>query len=209
METFIAPYQLNLDVSTFAEIQSIHHQKRFLGDMQNYFNDQQSIQAILVNENPLIYEYWEIQNDGSSMISMSMTKIASGVVGDEFYMTKGHFHTLEEDGEEIYIVLQGQGYLLLQNRNSETQVLELIPNHLYYSPKGWAHRTVNRGEDELIFLTLWPNAVGHDYQSIERGGFPQLVVKGYPDPEIRQNPRYQSYQAIMESRDKNQLSAGM
>lgn len=196
MKSMFTPFQLKLDVSTFSELQLIQHVKRYLGDMPGYFHDQQAVATLLTKDNPLIYEYWEIPNDGSSLISISMTRIAAGVVGDEYFMTKGHFHTLEEDGEEIYFVLQGLGYVLLQNRDGERQTLNLSPENLYYVPKGWAHRAVNCGEEDLKFVSLWPNSVGHDYKSIELGGFPQLIVKGTHGPSVIQNGHYHSYQTL-------------
>jgi glucose-6-phosphate isomerase len=59
-----------------------------------------------------------------------------------------------------------------------------------YIPGGWAHRSVNVGDDQLVFFAAYIGDAGHDYETIERKGFPVLVVKGQNGPEIVANPGY-------------------
>jgi glucose-6-phosphate isomerase len=61
-----------------------------------------------------------------------------------------------------------------------------------YVPGGWAHRSVNVGGDPLVFFAAYAADAGYDYGTIERRGFPVLVVEGAGGPEVIENPRYGS-----------------
>jgi glucose-6-phosphate isomerase len=44
-------------------------------------------------------------------------------------------------------------------------------------PKEFAHRSVNVGDEALVFLAIYPSDSGHDYGSIERKGFNEKLKK--------------------------------
>jgi glucose-6-phosphate isomerase, archaeal len=48
------------------------------------------------------------------------------------------------------------------------------------------------GEEPLVFFAVYPADAGYDYGTIEREGFPVLVVSGEGGPEVIPNPRYGS-----------------
>jgi glucose-6-phosphate isomerase len=127
----------------------------------------------------VIYEIFESEPVGH--ISLAITDIKSGKVGDEYFMTKGHFHEDEEAGE-VYFGLRGKGLLLLQKRDGETGEIELEPGTIACIPPGWAHRSVNTGKEDFVFLAAYPRDAGHDYASIDRGGFRKRVmdIEGRP-----------------------------
>jgi oxalate decarboxylase/phosphoglucose isomerase-like protein (cupin superfamily) len=95
-------------------------------------------------------------------------------------MTKGHFHTT--DGDEVYVVMERQGLLLLQTKEGEAGMIEMIPGHMCYVPARWADRTVNAGNHDLIFLSIWPPHIEHDYETVAQSGFPLLAVEGTDGP---------------------------
>jgi len=103
-------------------------------------------------------------------------------------MTKGHFHTT--DGDEVYLTISGQGLMLLQTREGEAQVIEMTPASLCYVPTRWAHRTINTGHENLVFLCVWPPKIDTDYEIVARNGFPQGVVEGADGPMVIRNPSF-------------------
>lgn len=69
-------------------------------------------------------------------------------------MTKGHFHT-DLMTAEIYYTLSGTGYMMLENKEGDWRALPLAAGQAVYVPRGYAHRTINSGNDPLIvFLRL-------------------------------------------------------
>jgi glucose-6-phosphate isomerase len=195
------PFNLSLDPEAFDSVPGSKHMLRYLSDVESIFSDKQTVAEILAQDDPLIYEYWEIPNESSSSaLSFGLTRILPGTVGQEYHMTRGHFHTIEEDGDELYFVLQGRGVILLQTRESENRALEMTTGSLCYVPAGWGHRSVNCGAADLVFVSIWPLTVGHDYEVVEQGGFPQLVVRGSDGPMVIGNPNFLDYKAIIGSR---------
>ena len=110
------------------------------------------------------------------------TIILPGVVGDEYYMTRGHYHL--KDSAEVYLGMAGTGLMVMQARDGRFQVEELVKNKTVYVPPGWAHRTVNTGAQELIFLAVYFSDAGHDYRSIEEQGFAARVLARSNGPEV-------------------------
>jgi glucose-6-phosphate isomerase, archaeal len=62
-----------------------------------------------------------------------------------------------------------------------------------YIPGGWAHRSVNVGKEPLVFFAAYIGDAGHDYEEIERRGFPVLVTKGEHGPHIVENSCYRKH----------------
>lgn len=185
----IVPFSLGLQPKILESIGVATKFVRRLSDMKDFFSDSHAVEKTLSIEDPVIYEYWEAEYEGPGRgLSFSVTRIRPGTVGQEYYMTKGHFHTT--DGDEVYLALQGHGIMLLQNREGEAQELEMVPGKLCYVPTTWAHRNVNTGSEDLVFLCIWPPKIESDYQIIARNGFPQLAVKGPDGPEIIENPSF-------------------
>jgi glucose-6-phosphate isomerase len=107
-------------------------------------------------------------------------------------MTKGHFHAAQQDGDEVYLGVSGQGRLLLQSRQGEHREMDLVPGAILYTPLAWAHRTVNVGRVPLVFFSIWPSATAYDYEEItRRGGFPQRVMDQNGQPVLVPNPAFQ------------------
>jgi glucose-6-phosphate isomerase len=109
-------------------------------------------------------------------------------VGDEYHMTKGHFHE-RLDQPEIYFCIHGEGYLLLETRAGEFRAERWGPGTISHIPAQWAHRVVNTGDDVLFFVATYHLAAGYDYASVEERGFAQVVVEREGQPMLVDNPR--------------------
>lgn len=125
----------------------------------------------------------------NSEIQCSTTILEPGLVGDEYFMTKGHFHAVR-DRSEIYIGLAGEGRLLLATEDGRHRLEPLRAGTVNYIPGGWAHRSINVGSAPLVFFAAYVGDAGHDYETIEERGFPVRVVRGETGPTVVVNQRY-------------------
>lgn len=57
---------------------------------------------------------------GEGALFVGVTHLRAGNVGDEFFMTRGHFHQRREQGE-VYFGLRGCGLLLLQTEAGDAR----------------------------------------------------------------------------------------
>lgn len=162
---------------------------RSVGDMAGWFLYESTEDA-----NQVVYTVSSIPVPMSYVhLQSSTTRIQPGAVGDEFFMTKGHFHALRDRGE-IYFTVRGEGLLLMATEDGVSCTEPMRPGTINYVPGGWAHRSVNVGEEELVFLAVYVGDAGQDYATIREHGFPIRVVKatsgkGY---EIVENPNYRA-----------------
>jgi glucose-6-phosphate isomerase len=140
----------------------------------------------------MVYEVFNVDvPETNSELQTCMTRLNSGKVGNEYFMTKGHFHEVQ-DRSEIYLTTSGQGRLVMATEDGQHVVEEMRPGSMNYIPGGWSHRSVNVGDEPLVFFAAYVGDAGHDYGTIEERGFPVLVVEGPSGPDIVANPRYQS-----------------
>lgn len=165
--------------------------RRKLSDMRMMYADKNEAARILAEEGDrLIYEVQGVAlPEEEGQIPHCTTRILPGRVGDEYHMTKGHYHARREQGE-VYFGLSGRGYLLLQTESGETREIEMVAGSAAYVPPFWAHRTVNIGDEDFVFLSVWEARAGHDYGTIERDGFRKLVVLREDQPTVVDNPKY-------------------
>ncbi len=152
--------------------------ERKLSDMRGFYRDAETEQWLIEHQDPVVYHVFPLpvpEEAGQVMCGASV--IYPGRVGDEFFMTKGHFH-LNPASAEVYHTLRGEGYLLMETREGEARHILMRPGGAAYIPPGWAHRTVNIGDEPLVFFYAMPGDAGHDYEAIEaRGGFREIVLK--------------------------------
>jgi len=163
---------------------------RRLSDMARMFQDQQAAQKLLQEGNPVIYRVFNVVvPEEYGHLQHCISVIFPGKVGQEYFMTKGHFHA-RKDTAEVYLTLRGNGILILQNQRGETRVLEMRPGSASYIPPFWAHRSVNVGKEPLVFFAVYPAEAGHDYEIIEKQGFAVSVIEHDGKPKVVANPGY-------------------
>ncbi len=168
-----------------------NHIQRRLSALQGQFADEEAYRRRLAAEDSLIYEVYEIrrpQVPGEVLSGISI--LHPGKVGREFHMTKGHFHAVV-DTAEVYLCLNGEGFMVMENPEGETAVEALSPGKVLYVPPRWAHRSVcTARQQDLVTFFAYPGHSGHDYGTIERQGFAKLVLDGERGIEIVDNPRW-------------------
>jgi glucose-6-phosphate isomerase, archaeal len=157
--------------------------ERRLTDMAGYYVQDAEGDA-------LAYSVHEVRVPTTSNNLLSSTTILQpGKVGDEYYMTKGHFHE-NRDRAEIYLGLSGKGVIVMALENGDTRTAEIQSGVATYIPGYWAHRTVNTGTEPLVFYAVYIGDAGYDYATIKEAGFPVIVVDNGSGPEVVANPRY-------------------
>lgn len=147
-------FVLDFDLKTgFSENAKIT--KRHLSQMRGMFHDEKAYQERIMQGDPLVYEFYELGcPERAGDIAFGTTILYPGTVGDEYFMTKGHFHT-DLMTAEIYYTLSGTGYMMLENKEGDWRALPLAAGQAVYVRRGYAHRTINSGNDPLIvFLRL-------------------------------------------------------
>lgn len=168
-----------------------NHIKRHLLDMKGMFLNQVEYQRLLAEGNQLLYEVYEMlrpEIPGELLYGLSI--VHPGLVGDEYYMTKGHFHTVL-DTAEVYYCMRGSGVMIMETPEGESAIQDLAPGRILYVPPRWAHRSVNTSLDrDLVTFFIYPANAGHDYGSIEHQGFRKLVVNQNGQTKIIDNPRW-------------------
>ncbi|MEZ4681213.1 MAG: glucose-6-phosphate isomerase family protein [Caldilineaceae bacterium] len=159
--------------------------ERHLSDLQQLFVDQVAYEQTLAQADPLLYTVAAVQpDDRADALFYAIGKIFPGQIGAEYYMTKGHYHALRT-APEVYIGLHGQGMMLLQDEASgSSRAHPLLPHSIVYVPGHTAHRTINTGTDALVYLAVCPLAAGHDYESIVKNNFQQIVVAVNGEPTV-------------------------
>jgi glucose-6-phosphate isomerase len=185
------PFKSELGLATGVITPVSHVIRRSLSDMRGMYADDEAAARIFAQEGDrLIYEVYPVDlPEDEGHILHSTTIIYPGRVGDEYHMTKGHFH-VKRDRAEIYLGLAGHGYLLLQTDAGEVSSVPMQPGTIAYVPPYWAHRTVNTGSEPFVFFAAWPGDSGHDYGTIEKIGFARIMVERNGQVALVANPKY-------------------
>jgi len=187
---YVRGYTIDFDLNTgFSEKKATT--KRYLSQMKGMFADDAAYEAALAEGDRLVYEFHEMgvpEEPGQLAFGISITY--PGKVGDEYHMTKGHFHCIL-DTAEVYYCLSGHGYMLMESPEGDWLAYELTPGQALYVPERYAHRSINVSDTEPLrtFFVFRADA-GHDYGTIETKGYRKLLVEQNGEPTIIDNPKW-------------------
>jgi glucose-6-phosphate isomerase, archaeal len=150
---------------------------RKLKDLESVFSDKEAYVAL--DPEQLVYEvesYLPVPTNTEGGLFYGITTINPGTVGNEYFMTKGHFHSIRNRAE-MYFTISGEGMLILMDEKRNTHAERMTPGSVHYIHANIAHRTANIGDADLVFSAVWPADAGHDYDTIARHGFSKILVK--------------------------------
>ena len=185
LKSFLINFSINDGISPDRE--SI---KRKLSNMNGMYADHQAYE-LLVKIDPLIYEFYDCEvpnTEGSIAFGTSITY--PGKVGNEYFMTKGHFHNII-DTAEVYYCLSGCGYIMMETISGKWETQKMSAGTAVYVPGEYAHRSINTSDLEpLVTFFAFRGDAGHDYGKIENKGFRKLIVEKDGQPEIIDNPNW-------------------
>ena len=166
--------------------------KRRLSNLRGMVADEAVLEEMIKKEDTLIYEFYELgipAHPGD--LSFGTSICYPGKIGEEYFMTKGHFHAIL-DTAEIYLCTRGLGIILMENPEGEYSYEILSPGKMVYVPKRFAHRSVNIGKEPFVQFYTYRADAGHDYGTIETRGFRKLVVERNGSFEIIDNPKWRN-----------------
>lgn len=156
--------------------ENVAHSSKKLSAITGIFKDQDA--AAGMDPDTVVYEvasHAAVPEGTEGGLFFGTSLIHPGTVGNEYFMTKGHFHNRRETAE-YYWGIAGSGVLLLMDESGACRAEEVRPGTLHYIGGHIAHRLVNTGDADLVVGACWPSDAGHDYGSIEKVGFPVRVV---------------------------------
>jgi glucose-6-phosphate isomerase, archaeal len=181
------PVGVAIDPKSGAMGQATGRYVKRLGETRGCYHDQVAVDALLAARGDVpVYEVIEFIQPGSDII-FGTTTMSPGQVGEEFFMTRGHFHQRRDRGE-VYYTQSGRGLLLLESRQGESRTVDMVPGTCAFIPPDWAHRSVNTGDAPLVFVWVCNADAGHDYAEILTRGMRQMVVKRDGAVALAPNP---------------------
>jgi len=162
------------------EVQSV---TRSIRDLKGVYRDEAARQAL--DQEEIVYRVQSIHPVGEGVeggLFWGSTFLEAGMVGDEYFMTKGHNHA-NRSRSEFYLTVAGTGVLIMMDERRRTFFEPMSAGSLHYLPSHTAHRVANVGNSRLTFLACWPSDAGHDYDVTDGfsarlrcvGGMPLLV----------------------------------
>ncbi len=167
--------------------------KRMLSAMNGMYFNNQKLKEMIKVEDILVYKFYELDIPKSpGELAYGTTILYPGKVDNEYFMTKGHFHS-KIDTAEIYYCIKGHGFILMENPECEVELQEMRPGISVYVPPRFAHRSINVSDSEpFIMFFVFRADAGHDYKTIETKGFRKLLIEKEGEPELIDNPKWKS-----------------
>lgn len=158
--------------------------RRTLGDLKGIFADEDARAAADQNQTAYLVQAHMTEEEGKEGgLFMGTTFLYPGRVGNEYFMTKGHFHG-KTDAAEYYWCIGGKGVLMLMDEDRNCRAEKMCPGSLHYIRGRVAHRIANTGDEVLAVGTCCPSDAGHDYETIASEGFSCRVVRVDGKPHL-------------------------
>lgn len=149
----------------------VQHLARTIQEMKGVYRDEDSRR--LLDQKMVVYRveaFYPVDEGNEGGLFWGTTFLNPGMVGDEYFMTKGHHHAKRSRGE-FYLTVAGNGALILMDESRRTVFESMSAGTLHYVSAYTAHRIANTGSSLLTVLACWPSDAGHDYDVIAREGF--------------------------------------
>ena len=174
MKTVIAT-PLSIFINGQLSGSEVNHTVKRLIELNGVFEDQIAFNNM--DGNQPAYEvdvFFPVKSGTEGGLFFGLTHLYPGKVGDEYFMTKGHFHAIENRAE-YYWGIEGEGILLLMDKERNARAEYMFPGSLHYIPGITAHRVVNTGNRMLRFGACWPSDAGYNYDVIIKEGFSKTI----------------------------------
>ena len=155
-----------------------------LNDLKGVFLDESHRQKM--DQDAIVYKvqaYMPVKEDTPGGLFFGNTILFPGKVGNEYFMTRGHFHA-KLDTAEYYWCIRGEGVLIFMDTDRKIWTEVMRPGSLHYIAGKVAHRVANTGSQKLVFNACWPSDAGHDYDSINTQGFQARHMEENSKPEL-------------------------
>jgi glucose-6-phosphate isomerase, archaeal len=114
---------------------------------------------------PLYETYAWNHSAAEGALLWGSTILHPGRIGEEWAMTRGHRH-LDPTKGELVLTVSGTGWVVLKDDAGVETRERMEPGSVHHIDGRLAHRTVNDGEEPLVFWTAWDAGCGHDYETV-------------------------------------------
>ncbi len=182
-ESSIAAPMQTVQIST-GELagENVSQSEKKVKELVGIFADEGS--RSLMDQETVVYNvqvHAPVARDTEGGLLFGTTCLMPGKVGNEYFLTQGHFHKIGNRAE-YYWGIKGDGVLILMDKNRGYRAEKMSPGSLHYIPADTAHRVVNCGNEVLSFGACWPSDAGYDYDEIKNNGFSVrlLEIDGEP-----------------------------
>lgn len=183
--SFIEPFSASIDLAEGIMTDFTAKTERRASSMRGHYADQGALERLIAAGDPIHYEVFEKpvpEEYGHLMYCIST--LQPGLVGNEYFMTKGHYHAVLQTGE-VYLCLRGRGFMLMKTKDGKFAAEPMERGKMVYVPPYWAHRSVNVGAEPLVSFCVYNAEAGHNYGDIETEGFVKRVMRSGGTPVIR------------------------
>lgn len=178
----VSPYRLTMDIAAGTISPQGPTLVRRLSDLEGLFRDDDAWRSDRASDDRVVYTVSSSPvPEADREVAQSITTIQPGDCAGELFMTKGHQHPNHQ--AEIYLGLSGVGGLLMYD-GTRTEWVDMAEGVIGYIPPGWAHRSVNTGDEPYRFLAVYPGCAGHDYGWVLEHGMGKRAVKGDDGVEL-------------------------
>jgi len=178
IKNLMTPFSVRIDLDTGEIADPGRHVVRKASVMRGHYSDSEALEKLISErDDPVHYEVFEKpvpEEYGQLMFCIS--KLQPGLVGDEYFMTMGHYHSVAETAE-IYFCLRGEGFMLMKTPDGGCAAEPMARGRMVYVPPHWGHRSVNTGDGPLVSFCVYPGEAGHNYGDIRTEGFPKRILR--------------------------------
>jgi len=191
------PVRLVLDGIRGSMAGSSDRYEKRLADLEGVYQDSADFAAQRERDSgdPVYWVESSTVAEGPGALTIGISTLLPGRVGDEYAMTRGHLHAHAEHAE-LYFGLAGRGVLLLETLEGDSRALPIEPGTAVHVPGHWVHRSVNVGDEIFSTLFCYATAAGQNYSVIENaGGMRNLVVHTPDGWALRENAGHRAYES--------------
>lgn len=182
METIMHPEVIFSGTALIGK--SVQKLTRTIGDLEGLFRDQKAFEEQDASQIAYKVEsYFPIQEGTEGGLFFGVTRLQPGIIGNEYMMTKGHSHVIENRAE-FYWGIEGEGMMLFMDKDRNMWAEKMFPGSLHYIKGFTAHRVANTGTSVLSFGACWPSDAGHNYELIAKNGFSKRLMKINGQPQL-------------------------
>lgn len=189
------PIRLEPDLALGLLAGSTDRYEKRLTELAGLYRDDAAFRAALEADNgdPVYWVEASTPDTDSGALTIGISVLQPGRIGDEFAMTRGHIHA-QHSAAELYYGLSGRGVMLMDTIDGRSRAIEINPGVAVHVPGHWVHRSVNVGDEPFTTLFCYPSDAGQDYSVIrDAGGMSKLVVVDGNGWALRNNPDHVSY----------------
>jgi glucose-6-phosphate isomerase len=189
------PLQFCVEPSTGHMTEASRRYVKRFSELAGLYADGAAYQAMLpALGGSEVYEVWEYTpSEATGDLIFGTSVMRPGLVGEEFFLTRGHRHALVSRSE-IYYCQAGSGVMLMESPQGTVRALPMVAQSIVYVPPHWIHRSVNIGADRLVTVFCYAADAGQDYDVIaQSGGMRMRVVRdGAGGWKLVDNPAWQA-----------------